>query len=131
MEKIPESHQDLLSDEAKALAFLGTLMPDGSPHVTPVWFSVDGEHILINSAQGRVKDRNMRARPQVAITLMQLDSAYRYLHVRGQVVEIVEEGAVAHIHALSHKYMGKDWDLPEGQVRYIYRILPEKVNTMG
>jgi len=65
MKNIPESHQDLLTDEKKAFVYLATTMPDGSPQVTPIWFNTDGEHILLNSVVGRVKDKNMRARPNV------------------------------------------------------------------
>ena len=69
MKTIPASHQDLLNDESAAMAYLATLMPDGSPQVTPLWFDSDGEHILVNSAKGRVKDQNMRARPRVAVVI--------------------------------------------------------------
>jgi len=130
LKNIPDSHKGLLFDETKALAFLATSMPDGSPQVTPVWFNSDGEHILINSAHGRVKDRNMRARPQVAVTIMDLSSPYRYLQVRGKVVEITEEDAEEHIHTLSRKYTGSEFDIPPGQIRKIYKILPEKINVM-
>jgi predicted pyridoxine 5'-phosphate oxidase superfamily flavin-nucleotide-binding protein len=69
MRNIPEKLQDLLSDDKKAFAYLGTSMADGTPQVTPVWFNADGEYILINSAAGRVKDKNMRARPRVALCI--------------------------------------------------------------
>ena len=131
MNKIPETHLNLLADETKALAFLATIMPDGTPQVTPVWFSTDGEYILINTALGRTKDKNITARPHVAITIMDLSEPYRYLQLRGKVVESTSEGAVAHIHALSHKYRGKDWDLPEGQGRKIFKVRVEKVSVMG
>jgi PPOX class probable F420-dependent enzyme len=124
MKGIDPELQDLLLDGVKALAILGTVMPDGSPQVTPVWFNTDGEHILINTAKGRVKDRNMRARPDVAITIIALNDPYRYLQVRGRVVEIAEEGAAEHIHQLSEKYMGKPFDIPEGQIRVIFKIKP-------
>jgi PPOX class probable F420-dependent enzyme len=127
---IPESHKDLLQDETKALAFLATTMPDGSPQVTPLWFNVEGEHILINSAEGRVKDRNMVARPEVALVIMALDKPYRYIQIRGRVVEITQEGAEAHINTLSQKYRGRDWDYTAGQVRKIYKIEPHKVSVM-
>ena len=131
MKNIPESFQDLLKDETKAFAFLSTLMPDGSPQVTPVWFNAESEYILINSAVGRQKDRNMRARPRVALTIMDPKHPYRYLQVRGKVVKITTEGAAAHIHSLSHKYHGRDYNLPEGQIRVTYKIRPNKASTMG
>ena len=126
---IPESHKYLLQDETKALAFLATLMPDGTPQLTALWFNVEGEYILINSAEGRVKDRNMEARPDIALLIMALDEPYRFLQLRGQVVEITKEGADEHISTLSQKYTGKDWDIPEGEVRKIYKIKPSKVSA--
>lgn len=127
---IPESFLDLFEDEAKAFAFVATSMPDGSPQVTPVWFNTDGEYVLINSAEGRVKDRNLRDRPEIALAIMDLKHPYRYVQVRGEVVEITTEGAAEHIHALSRKYHGRDYDIPEGQVRTIYKIRPDKVSAM-
>ena len=124
MNLVPESYLDLIADETKAMAFLATLMADGSPQVTPVWFNTDGETLWVNSAKGRVKDRNMRQRPQVAVTLMAMDNPYRYLQIRGEVVEITEEGGEEHIHALSMKYQGRRFDLPAGEVRVIYKIKP-------
>jgi hypothetical protein len=66
---IPENYKDLLTDEKKAYLYLATVMKDGAPQVTPVWFNTDGEYILINSAAGRIKDKNMRARPNIAICI--------------------------------------------------------------
>lgn len=131
MQVIPESFLDLVSDATKSFAFLATSMKDGSPQVTPVWFSYADGYILINSARGRLKDNNMRHRPDVAIAIPDPKNPYRYMQIRGKVVEITEEGAADHIHALSWKYRGKPYDLPEGQVRVIYRIEPEKVATNG
>jgi PPOX class probable F420-dependent enzyme len=128
MKGIPESHQDLLKDETSAFAYLSTLMADGSPQLTPLWFNVEGEYILINSAKGRVKDINMRARPQVALLITDpKDPFYRYIQIRGRVVNIVEEGADEHINFLSLKYDHKPWKLVPGQTRVVYKILPEKV----
>lgn len=124
MKLVPETYQDLLADETKAFAFLATLMPDGSPQVTPLWFNTDGEHLLINSAKGRIKDKNMRARPQVAVTLMDLENPYRYIQIRGEVVEITEKGAEAHINALSQKYRSRPFDLSPGEIRVTYKITP-------
>jgi PPOX class probable F420-dependent enzyme len=133
MISIPESFHDLLADETRAFAYLATLMTDGSPQVTPVWFNTDGTHILVNSARGRIKDKNMRARPQVALAISDPGNPYRYLQVRGRVVAITEDGASDHIDALCFKYTGNPkypWHRP-GDVRVIYKILPEKVQAMG
>lgn len=125
----PEKYLDLLKDECKAYVFLATVMDDGTPQVTPVWFSADDEHILVNTAEGRVKDRNMRARPNVALVVQDPNDTYRYMQIRGKVVERTYEGADAHINALSQKYRGKDWDIPAGQIRVLYKIAPEKFDT--
>lgn len=129
MKSIPERYHDLLNDETRAFLFLATTMPDGSPQVTPIWFNHDGEHILINSARGRVKDRNMRARPRVAMVIQDPTNPYRYLQIRGRVVEITEEGGLEHINALAHKYTGQPWKANPGEVRVIYKVLPEKIDA--
>jgi len=131
MKSIPETHRDLLTDEKRAFVFLATTMADGSPQVTPVWFNTDGEHILINTARGRVKDRNMRARPQVALVIQDPNNPYRYLQIRGRVVETSEAGADAHIDALAGKYTGtpKYTFGKLGEKRVTYKILPEKVDA--
>ena len=126
---IPNDYFDLLKDETRAFLFLATSMPDGTPQVTPIWFNVDDRHILINSAKGRVKDRNMRARPQVALVIQDPGTPYRYLQIRGRVVDIIEKGGDDHINSLSLKYHGKQWEKSPGQVRVIYKILPEHVDA--
>lgn len=131
MKNIPESHQDLLTDEKKAYLYLGTIMKDGSPQVTPIWFNTDGDYILLNSVKGRVKDQNMRARPSVALCIADPDNPYRYLQIRGKVVEITMDGAEDHIDTLSFKY-GGNRNYPDhnpDRPRVIYKILPEKVNS--
>ncbi|MGH8010144.1 MAG: PPOX class F420-dependent oxidoreductase [Candidatus Binatia bacterium] len=128
---IPEQYKDLL--EKKAFAHLGTLMTDGSPQVTPVWFDYDGTHIRFNSAKGRVKDKNLRNRPQVALSIPDPDNPYRYMQIRGKVTQITEEGADAHIDSLAKKYLGQD-TYPfrqAGEERVIYKIAVERVSTMG
>ena len=110
-------------------ASLGTVMKDGSAQVTPVWCEYDGQHIIVNSAKGRVKDRNMRRDPRVALMLMDPANPYRYVEVRGKVVEITENGADASINKLSKKYLDKDvypFRQP-GEVRVIYKIAAESV----
>lgn len=132
MKNIPANFQDLFADETKAFLFLATTMDDGSPQVTPVWFNTDGEHILINSAKGRTKDRNMRARPRVAVAIMAPENPYRYIQLRGEIIEITEEGAREHINALSLKYRGEPvYSGPPDQQRVIYKIQITSTNTMG
>ena len=126
---IPENYQDLLADETKAYVYLATVMADGTPQVTPVWFSADENYILINTAAGRVKDRNMQARPHVALVFQDPTNPFRYMQVRGKIAERTTEGAVAHIHALSQKYMGKDWSIPAGEERVIFKISADKVDA--
>lgn len=131
MKNIPEKYHDLLKDETRAFLFLATIMKDGSPQVTPIWFNHDDRHILINSAKGRIKDRNMRARPRVAMVIQDPADPYRYLQIRGEVVEITEEGGLEHIKELARKYyIDKPWrgNGPD-EVRVIYKILPENLDT--
>jgi PPOX class probable F420-dependent enzyme len=128
---IPATHVDLF--EKQAFANLGTLMKDGSPQVTPVWVDYDGKNVRINSAKGRVKDKNMRRDPRVSVSLQDPANPYRYLEVRGRVVEITEKGADDHINKLSQKYLGNPvypFRKP-GEVRVTYIIEPEKVSFMG
>ncbi len=128
---IPQNFQDLFTK--KAFAQLATLMPDGSPQVTPVWCDYDGNYIRINTAKGRVKDKNMRKNKRVALALMDPDNPYRYMAVRGEVEELTEEGADAHIDLLAKKYLGADkypYRQP-GEVRVIYKIRPDKFSSMG
>jgi len=128
---IPEKYLDLT--QKKAFAQLATLMPDGSPHVAPVWFELDGKHIVINSAKGRVKDRNIRRDPRVGIDIVDPDNPYRHLSIRGRVVDITENGADDHIDKLTKKYRGLDKypNRQPGEVRVIYRIEPEHTYSMG
>lgn len=128
---IPESFKDLF--EKKAFAHLATLMKDGSPQVTPVWCDFDGALVWVNSAKGRVKDKNMRRDERVALSIQDPDNAYRYMEIRGEVAEITEDGADAHIDRLAKKYLGKDrypYRAP-GELRVIYKIRPTKVSTSG
>lgn len=120
----PTEFLDLLKNETKALLYLATVMPDGSPQVTPVWFDVDGEHILVNTNEGRTKDRNMKARPKVAMTIQDPKDPYRYLGIRGEVVGSTTEGADEHINKLSLKYYERPWTYRPGQRRIIYKIKP-------
>jgi PPOX class probable F420-dependent enzyme len=131
MGAIPDKYVDLF--QKKAFAQLATLMPDGSPHVSPVWCEYDGKHVIINSAKGRVKDRNMRRDPRVGLDVQDPDNPYRHLSVRGRVVEVTENGADQHIDKLAKKYMGVDRypNRQAGEVRVIYKIEPQSSFVMG
>jgi PPOX class probable F420-dependent enzyme len=130
-ETIPEKYLDLL--KKPAFANLGTIMRDGSPQVTPVWVDFDGKYVRVNSALGRVKDKNMRRDPRVSLSIQDPENPYRYLEIRGKVEEITQNGADDHINKLSQKYLGK----PEypyrkpGEVRVTYMIEPQKISSMG
>ncbi len=129
--KIPDKFSDLM--QKKVFAGLATLMPDGSPQVTPVWIDFDGENLLVNTAVGRQKDRNLQRDPKVSIMLMDPDNPYRYLEVRGKVVERTLDGAEDHINKMAKKYIGQDvypYRQP-GEVRVLYKVRPEKTSSMG
>jgi len=131
MATIPASHADLLK-EKKAFANLATLNADGSPQVTPVWVDFDGTHVLVNTAKGRVKTKNLEREPRVALAISEPENPYRYLGIQGRVTEITESGADAHIDKMAHKYMGKDYPFrAPGEVRVIVKIAPDKVHTNG
>ncbi len=128
---IPESHIVLF--ERPVIASLGTVMPDGRPQVNPVWCDYDGTHVRVNSAQGRQKDRNLRERAFATILLRDPENSFFWVEVRGKAVEITTEGGDAHIDSLAKKYTGEEtypWRVP-GEVRVIYKILPERVVASG
>ena len=129
MSTIPENFHDLF--QKKAFAQLATIMHDGTPQVTPVWCEFDGTNVVVNSAKGRTKDRNMRRNSNVALSIQDPENPYRHLALKGKVVEITEDGADAHIDKLSKKYTGKDVypNRRPGEVRVIYRISPERIFT--
>lgn len=131
MPTIPEGFRDLL--QKKAFASLATTMPDGSPQVTPVWFDWSGDVLRVNTAMGRVKQRNMEDGAAVAVAIIDPDNAYRYMQVRGHVRRHTQDGADAHIDSLAKKYLDAD-SYPfrkEGEVRVIYEIEPSSISTMG
>ena len=129
--EIPQQFSDLF--EKRTFASLVTLMPEGSPQVTPVWCDFDGTHVLINTAKGRQKHRNLSRNPRVALAMMDPDDSYRYLEVRGEVEEMTEEGAWDHIHKMAKKYLDQDkypYAQP-GEVRLIIKIRPQHYSAMG
>jgi PPOX class probable F420-dependent enzyme len=129
MKDFPQAYLDLLKDETKAYLFLATIMPDGSPQVTPVWFNTDEDHILINTHEGRAKDKNMKARPKVALVIQDPQDPYRYIQIRGEVAGHTTQDADEHIGALSMKYDGKPWEYRTGQKRIIFKIKPIRFDT--
>ncbi len=130
MTAIPESHRDIL--DKKAYAHIATVNAQGIPQVTPVWFTYDGDDIIINSARGRKKDRNIEERPnQIALSVQDPDNPYRYIGLQGKVVEITEVGGYDVINKLSHKYGGNDYPKNPNETRVTYRIRPTRVWTMG
>jgi PPOX class probable F420-dependent enzyme len=131
MAAIPESHADLL--KKPAFANLATLNADGSPQVTPVWVDFDGTHLIVNTARGRLKARNVERTPRVALSISDPENPYRYLGIQGHVVELTEAGGDAHIDKMAKKYLGKDtypFRAP-GEVRLIVKIAPDKVHANG
>jgi len=128
---IPEKFAALL--HKKVFAYLATIMPDGSPQVTPVWIDYDGRNILFNSAKGRVKDKNVRRDPRVSLSVADPENPYSYFEVRGRVISITEQGAAEHIDKMAQKYLGQakyPWARP-GEVRVVYTVEPEHVSSMG
>lgn len=125
---IPADFLDLF--QKRAFAHLATLMPDNTPQVSPVWVDYDGRFLLVNSAKGRQKDRNMRRDGHVAVEIQDPENPYRYILIRGLVIEVTEKGAADHIDKLCLRYRGylyplKDPDHP----RVIYKIEPLCVTT--
>jgi len=128
---IPPNFLDLF--QKRAFGSLATLMPDGQPQVTPVWIDLEGGKLVVNSAKGRAKDRNMRRDPRVAVAVIDPENPDRYLEVRGCVVEVTESGADQHIDKMAKKYLDKDkypFRRP-GEVRVRYIIEPEHFTSMG
>jgi PPOX class probable F420-dependent enzyme len=129
---IPEKFLDLFTTK-KALASIATVMPDGSPQVTPVWFDYTNGKIRINTARGRVKAKNMKVGSKVALAIIDPENPYRYVGIRGPVISEDEKNADAHIDSLAKKYLNQDkypFRQP-GEVRVSYEIEPASVHTNG
>ena len=128
---IPDSHRDLI--DGPVYIQLATHLSSGAIQVNPVWCNYDGAHVLINSARGRVKDKNMRANPHVTLLAMDPQNPYRWLEIRGLVEEITEEGADAHIDELTQLYL-KQRSYPfrqPGEVRVLYKVKPVRVQAFA
>jgi PPOX class probable F420-dependent enzyme len=131
MAEFPADYLDLATKKV-AFASLATLMPDGTPQVTPVWFDYSDGLIRLNTATGRVKARNLQEGAKVALSIMDPDNAYRYVQIRGHVTRTTQDGADAQIDALSHKYIGKDypWRHP-GEDRISVDVAIDKASASG
>ncbi len=130
--KIPDKYMDLVTDKV-AFANLATVMPDGSPQVTPVWFDLKDGMIRVNTAKGRRKASNLDANPKLAMAILDPTNPYRYLQIRGHVIRSTQDGADAHIDALSKRYLNVDkYPLrTPGEVRVIYEIAIDSCHGNG
>jgi len=129
---IPDKYKDLLL--GRNFANVATINPDGSPQVTPMWidYSEETNEIIVNTAKGRKKTRNLTVGSKVALTVLDSTNSYRYVAVQGEILNISTEGAENHIHKLANKYWGKDmYPLSEGEVRVLIKIKPNYVHVMG
>lgn len=124
-----EEYRSIL--QGRRNAYLATLMPDGSPHVTPVWIDVDGEDVVVNTSEGTVKLANVRRDPRVAINIESEGDRYRVLSLRGRVTAIESSEEVdEHIDALSLRHDGVSWTQEDEEVRVRIRIRPEKITLL-
>lgn len=119
--------------EAPNFAHLATIMPDGTPQVTPVWVDYDGRYVLVNTALGRVKERNLRRDPRVGLDVADQQNPYKMVSIRGRVAELTTEHAEEHIDRLAKKYLGQDrypYRQPNER-RVIIKIDPQHVAGWG
>ncbi len=116
--------------DGENFANLATLMPDGSPQVTPVWIDRDGDIVLVNTAEGRQKPKNIARDPRVALCIFNQNDPYAWVQIRGRMVEMTKEGAEDHIDKMAKKYIGKEkypWRQP-GQARILIKIEPLRIS---
>jgi PPOX class probable F420-dependent enzyme len=122
--KLSPNQVDFL--KRRQFAHVATSNPDGSPQVTALWVDTDGEAVLINTAKGRVKHRNLLRDPRISISIVDSENPYSSLTVTGRA-ELIDEGAVEHIRSLQEKYHGnRDFHLAPGEERVIIRVVPER-----
>jgi PPOX class probable F420-dependent enzyme len=132
MATIPDQYLDLLTTK-KAFANIATVMKDGSPQVTPVWFDYTADKLRVNTARGRVKSRTLKPGAPGALAIVDPDNPYRFVQIRGRVTSATENGADAHIDSLAKKYLGQDkypFRAP-GEVRVTYEIEPTSASGNG
>ena len=127
MPTIPTDFHDLF--DRKTIAHVGTCMPDGTPHVTPVWIDYDpaDDVLLVNTERGRQKERNVARNPKVGVSMLDPDDPYRYLSVMGEVVTVTTAGAREHIDELARRYTGGDYATPIETERVLLEIAPKRV----
>ena len=132
MAELTQKARELI--EEPNFGFLATVMEDGSPQVSPVCVDLENGYVRFNTATGRVKDRNIRRDPRVAISVADRNNQYSKVDIRGRVVDIVEgDEAERHIDSLAKKYMGEEtypWRQPDER-RVLVRVEPERVSEMG
>lgn len=129
---IPEDYEDLLINPN--FAHVATVNPDCSPQVTPVWIDYDKDRneVIVNTALGRKKSRNMKIGSYVALSIQDQEKSYRYIGIQGEVIEVTEEGARDHIDKLAMKYLGKsEYPFYSGETRLLVKIKPKYVHTIG
>ncbi len=128
MAKLTESARELL--KGRNFGHLATVMEDGSPQASPVWVDCEDNQIVINTAAGRLKERNMRRDPRVALSVVDHDDPYKKLHVRGRVTEMIDgDNAWHHIDALNRRYHQTDrpYRRRPGMQRVIVKIEPTAI----
>ncbi len=128
MAAIPDEAKPLL--EGKNFAHVATINSDGTPQVSAVWIGIDGDLVTFNTAEGRVKTKNLHDNPAVAISIINESNPYENLIIQGKVVEMSHDGADDDIDALAKRYLDAD-SYPfrqPGEERVIVKIEPEKVN---
>ncbi|MFB6202277.1 MAG: PPOX class F420-dependent oxidoreductase [Halorhabdus sp.] len=129
MATIPADFEDLF--ERTTFGIVGTLLPDGSPHLTPIWPDYDGEHVLVNTERGRQKERNVRGDPSVGLCILDPDDPYRFISITGEVVEVTEDGAEEHVDRLARQYWDVDGHAERagegGPPRVLIKIRPDRI----
>jgi PPOX class probable F420-dependent enzyme len=123
--KLNDRQAELLRSDN--IAIVATVREDGTPQLTPTWIDYDGEHVLFNTAEGRVKPRNLRRNPHVTVCVVDGEDPYNWVSITG-TAELTHDGAEEHIHKLSRKYTGDDYPLKADEQRVLVKITPERVN---
>jgi PPOX class probable F420-dependent enzyme len=134
---IPNSHMDLLVEPVHGV--LTTMMPDGQPQMSVVWVDFDGSHVLLNTTLERQKGKNMQHNPKVNALVIDPSNVTRFIEVRGEVVEITQDGAIGHANKQTQAYSGGTKQLFYGDIypeetrdketRVVVKIQPTKVNV--